>query len=81
MASFSIDDKVRLWDARTGEHVSNTLYLFSFGIYPQIEFHTGLGLIIVDGTAFEIFSAKRTKAMADDSSCSTSNLTINAAGD
>lgn len=69
VASLSIDDQVRLWDMQTGNHVSNIPYLFSFGFYPQFEFHAELDMIIVDSTVFEILSAEKTKAMADDSSC------------
>jgi hypothetical protein len=49
--------------------------------HPKIEFRTGLGVIFVNGAAFEILPGKVAKAVVNYSSCLTSNLWINAAGD
>jgi len=78
VASGSCDQTVRLWDAQTGDHV---LAIPSLSNYPKIEFRTELGVILVDGTAFEILPGGVAKAVVDDSSCLTSNLWIHSAGD
>lgn len=80
VASGSANRTVRLWDARTGEHLS---IIPCSSLYPQIEFFPGTGVIFVDPCmAMKIISGEMTKTVVSHwSSCPISNLRIQDVGE
>lgn len=78
VAGPSWDSKVHLWDTRTGEHLLTVPYQ---SMNPRIEFLTGIDAVFVDGTAYEIGSAKMTKVEIAHHSRLLSDLLIDSSGE